>query len=94
MLKLSISTDGRRDAPWAAMPVVVVVSSAIVNLEKPPPDGACINSLCRNRFLHTLRLGFAGCSGPADAMAANPERYLRPTESSLREETERVNRVP
>jgi hypothetical protein len=34
MLKLSTSTDGRREAPWAAMPVVVIVSSAILNLEQ------------------------------------------------------------
>ena len=32
MLKLSISTEGRREAPWAAMPVVVIVSSAILIL--------------------------------------------------------------
>jgi hypothetical protein len=28
MLKLSISTDGRREAPWGAIPVVVMTSSA------------------------------------------------------------------
>ena len=30
MLKLSTSTDGRRVAPWRAMPVVVMMSSAIL----------------------------------------------------------------
>jgi hypothetical protein len=29
MLKLSTSTDGKREAPWAAMLVVLIVSSAI-----------------------------------------------------------------
>src|SRR3954465_8864285 len=31
-LKLSTSTDGRRVAPWRAMPVVVAISSAILPL--------------------------------------------------------------
>jgi len=35
MLKLSISTDGRREAPWAAMPVVLVFPSAILMLPAP-----------------------------------------------------------
>jgi hypothetical protein len=34
MLKLSISTADRRAAPWAAMPVVAIASSAILNPEQ------------------------------------------------------------
>jgi hypothetical protein len=37
-LKLSTSTDGRRVAPWRAMPVVVMVSSAMCR--EPLPDFA------------------------------------------------------
>src|SRR5665213_2643925 len=39
ILKLSTSTDGRRLAPWRAMPVVVITSSAILPLPAGKPAG-------------------------------------------------------
>jgi hypothetical protein len=53
-LKLSISSDGRREAPWAAMPVVVIVSSAILNLEQAAnKQAASINFRERAKFLQS-----------------------------------------
>jgi hypothetical protein len=54
MLKLSISTDGRREAPWAAMPVVVMTSS----VNSAPPRRVwrmLINPRGNARFLARLR---------------------------------------
>src|SRR6185312_6353363 len=63
-LKLSTSTDGRRVAPWRAMPVVVMVSSAMS--PEPLPDFAGDNGRGTHWFHGgEWRMGVANRGPPA-----------------------------
>ena len=71
MLKLSISTEGSARAPWAAMPVVVIVSSAILNLKPDaeaglhkPASGEAVPA-SRVQLLRTTVQYTRSCSDPA-----------------------------